>query len=507
MSGVFVRLGCLSFVLVTTTWCGSENAPTDPPTEPQTAAIQGFVRIGSTPIEGVQVLLTGPGGQRTIRSAADGGFAFSDLQPGVYVMRAILAGVTCSSTSAEMRPGETVTASINCASAAPQLATSITGRVLEEFGGSVAPLGEIQVTLTGVPYDGGDPIERAVTTDSNGRYTFAQSPPGTYGLTASAPGFACESVVVFLVTGPPAPTVAQDITCTAVEDGEAPPPPPMLGLGRIAFERHGRIMVLDLDTNDLSHFVDGLAPSWSPDGSRLAFQRPACLDRSVPPGAPCDDIWVVNADGSGLSAVTSYEWVHDEDPVWSPDGSRLAFVRFVHGPDQSYLVVADVDPPSTLWSETVPSVWHPYSDPTWSPDGTQIAFTCEGPPPRWEFDLCAVPSFRNLGYQGGGIGGVLRITAGTAVDSDPAWSPDGTRIAFTTDREASGGSRVALVRTDGSGYEALVMGKDPAWSPDGTRIVFAGGDDAPGLHIVNRDGTGLVRITDDPADTAPSWGR
>lgn len=102
---------------------------------------------------------------------------------------------------------------------------------------------------------------------------------------------------------------------------------------------------------------------------------------------------------------------------------------------------------------------------------------------------------------------MLKITAGTAVDSDPAWSPDGTRIAFTTDREGPGRSAVALVGTDGSGYEPLVAGKDPAWSPDGTRIVFVGGDDAPGLHIVKSDGTGLVRITDDPEDNAPSWGR
>lgn len=500
MSCFFLRLAFLGFVIATTAWCGSENAPTDPPTEPRMAAINGFVRIGSTPIQGAQVLLTGPGGQRTIRSAADGGFAFSDLPPGVYVMRAILAGVTCSSTSTEMEPGETLTTSIDCASAAPHVTISLTGSVL----GGDAPLGGIQVTLTGVGSEGAS-IERAVTTDSTGHFTFAQLPQGTYDLTASAPGFGCESIValVFLGTGL---IVTEDIRCTVEEDGEAPPPPTMVGMGKIAFERDGRIMVLDLDTNNVFHFIDGLAPSWSPDGRRLAFQRPACPDRSLPPYADCDDIWVVDADGSGLSPVTNYEWVHDQDPVWSPDGSRVAFVRFVHGPDQSYLVVADVDPPSALWSETVPSVWHPYSDPTWSPDGTQVAFTCEGPPPRWEFDLCAVPSTRDLGYQGGQTGGVRRITTGTGVDSDPAWSPDGTRLAFTTDREAAGRSYVALVGADGNGYEALVVGKDPAWSPDGTRIVFVG-DDAPGLHIVNSDGTGLVRITDDPADNAPSWGR
>lgn len=502
MSFDYVRMTLLGFAVATMVRCGSESGPTDLPTGSQMATINGFVRIGTTPVEGAQVVLTGPGGERSSHSAANGGFAFSDLQSGVYTMRATVSEATCGSASAEMAPGQTITTSIDCVSTASNLTGSITGIVL----GVDPTSGEIQVTLAGTGYDHGDSIARAVTTEPTGYYTFAQLPWGTYVLTASAPGFACGSIVVFLVNRA-GPTVPESIQCSLEENAEGIPPPPMVGTGKIAFERDGRIMVLTLDTNDVFHVIDGLAPAWSPDGRRLAFQRPACPDRSLPPYTDCDDIWVVNADGSGLFPVTSYEWVLDQDPVWSPDGSRVAFVRFVHGPDQSYVVVSEVDPPSELWSETVVSVWHPYSDPTWSPDGARIAFTCEGPPPRWEFDICTVPSTRNLGYRSAGTGGVSKVTSGTAVDSDPTWSPDGTRIAFTTDREALGGSLVALVRADGSGYEALHVGSDPAWSPDATRIVFVGGADAPGLYIVNTDGTGLVRITEDPRDSAPSWGR
>jgi hypothetical protein len=259
------------------------------------------VRIGSTPIEGVQVLLTGPGGPRTIQSAADGAFAFDDLSPGVYVVTALLAGLPCGSTSTEMESGETVTTSIDCASTVPDVATlAITGVVLIDE----MPPGGILVTLTGVGYDDrAASIERAVTTASTGHYTFAQLAPGTYALTATAPGFACGSIVVFLVSGSGS-SGAETIRCTVEEEGEALPPPTMAGMGKIAFERNGRIMVLDLNTNDLFHFTDGLAPSWSPDGRRLAFQRPACRDRSMPPHADCDDIWVVNANGSGLAPST-----------------------------------------------------------------------------------------------------------------------------------------------------------------------------------------------------------
>jgi hypothetical protein len=499
MNRLFWRLVCFGFVMTMGLQCDSNSDPVAPDSSGVlTAAIQGVVRIGGSPAGGVAVALTGPGATRTSTSGNDGAFTFTDLSPGLYTMTATLAGVTCRSTTAEMKAGESVTTSIDCASAQPHLTASLTGTVTV----GDTPLGGAQVTL--VSYF--SPAGRSVTTDSTGHFTFAElTQSELYLLTAEALGFACESTVVSIASGR---TATADIPCAEEHSGGGQTiPPPMAGMGKIAFERSGRVMVLDLNTNNLFHFIDGLAPSWSPDGRRLAIQRPACLDRSLPPYFDCDDIWVVNADGSGLSAVTNYEWVLDQDPVWSPDGSQVAFVRFVHGPDQSYLVVADVDPPSALWSETVASVWHPISNPTWSPDGTRIVFTCEGPPPRWEFDLCAVPSTRDLGYQGGQTGGVRRITTGTWVDSDPAWSPDGTRLAFTTDREAAGRSYVALVGADGSGYEALVVGKDPAWSPDGTRIVFVGDADPAGLHIVNRDGTGLVQITDDPADAAPSWGR
>lgn len=63
-----------------------------------------------------------------------------------------------------------------------------------------------------------------------------------------------------------------------------------------------------------------------------------------------------------------------------------------------------------------------------------------------------------------------------------------------------------LISPNAGGFTRLEPGHRPAWSPDGTRLVFVGEADSPGLYVVNADGSGLVRITDDPADTAPSWG-
>lgn len=499
MKGFLLRLACLVLAVSTALRCDSDGNPVVPPSdEPQTAMVQGVVLIDDSPIGGAQVSLTGPA-TRATTTDSDGRFEFGNLPRGVYTLRATLVGIACTSTTADMDAAETVTTSIDCASAQPQLTTTLTGTVTV----GETPLGGIQVTLTGATFNTGAEVERAVTTDSAGHFTFVQLQEGAYTLTAKAPEVTCLATGVHVQAGEP---VTANISCSE-EIGGGTTPPPMDNAGRIAFERHGRIMILDLDTNNLFHFIDGLAPSWSPDGRRLVFQRPGCPDRSLPPHFDCDDVWIVNADGSGFSPITSYEWVLDYDPVWSPNGSKVAFIRFVHGIDDTYLVIADTDPPPALWAERVTSSWWPVSRPTWSPDGTRIAFTCQGPPPRWEFDLCVVSSSVNYGYSGSGRSGTVKITNNTWTNSDPAWSPDGTRIAFTTNRETAGRKYVALIRPDGSGFERLVLGSRPAWSPDGRRIVFVGGADAPGLYIVNLDGSGLTRITEDPADTTPSWGR
>ena len=132
-------------------------------------------------------------------------------------------------------------------------------------------------------------------------------------------------------------------------------------------------------------------------------------------------------------------------------------------------------------------------DPAWSPGGTKIAFS----------------RFTGRRYQvfimdADGTD-ATQLTRGDGGASEPAWSPDGTRIAFTRCRSSCD---VYVIDADGTGERRLTHGaapgeQSPTWSPDGRRIAFV---DIGGLFATNLDGGPWQRITDGPADDAnPSW--
>ncbi len=102
--------------------------------------------------------------------------------------------------------------------------------------------------------------------------------------------------------------------------------------------------------------------AYSPDGSRIAFQR--AIGGAVGDIRP--DIYVMNADGSGLRSVTNDD-ISDFDPAWSPDGTRVAFTR----QNNIYVIGADGTGMTKLTSVEPDSA----NEPAWSPDGSKIAFT------------------------------------------------------------------------------------------------------------------------------------
>ena len=140
-------------------------------------------------------------------------------------------------------------------------------------------------------------------------------------------------------------------------------------------------------------------------------------------------------------------------------------------------------------------------DPAWSPDGAKLAFSSdrEGSPSLYVMDLFT--------------GATVRVTGAAGVaDSHPSWSPDGTKIAFERLDAASATTDVWIVSSDGSGAPVDITnspGNDemPAWSPDGTMIAFA--SDRTGdleVFVASADGAGTaINLTTDPvaADLEP----
>ena len=188
---------------------------------------------------------------------------------------------------------------------------------------------------------------------------------------------------------------------------------------------------------------DGAADSlaWSPDGRKLLF----LLEHgSAPLCAICYRLYVLNADGSGLRDLTRKLGRSRgpgpgpaSDPVWSPDGRKIAFVR-LNTRLGVYVVNADG---SGMRNLTPKPMGAAYAAPAWSPDGRKIAFASERDGNSEIYLMNADGS------------GQRSLTRNLAYDGDPGWSPDGQKITFVSNRD--GRYAVYVMNADGSGQRSL----------------------------------------------------
>jgi len=182
------------------------------------------------------------------------------------------------------------------------------------------------------------------------------------------------------------------------------------------------------------------------------------------------DIWVVQADGSDVQRVTRAP-AQEFDPTWSPDGSQIAY-RHQTGDDgttEIYVMDADGSAQRNLTHNDVAD-W----GPDWSPDGRWIAWN----------SAMGTDGFGFFGYVMRPDGSTVRRITHHDVEY-PAWSPNGSQIAFMAQEAGAAGANpdynIFVMDADGSHVRRLTSapGEDgwPAWSPDGTRIVFASARD------------------------------
>src|SRR5207249_6423555 len=192
---------------------------------------------------------------------------------------------------------------------------------------------------------------------------------------------------------------------------------------------------------DLSVSPYGDPPTWSPDGRRIAFSayRDGC------------GIWVVGADGSGLTRLTDA----GHFPVWAPQGSRIAFVSGETDYDYA-LEVVDADGGGRLRL----AEGNVLSPPTWSPDAGALAYV-------WRDRYVGHAILYRVDASGGTPQALF--SNGDHELASPDWSPSGSLIVFTDTQT----HEITTVDADGGAGKALAIGTSPAWSPDGMRIAYA----------------------------------
>ena len=172
------------------------------------------------------------------------------------------------------------------------------------------------------------------------------------------------------------------------------------------------------------------APAWSPDGSLIAFDSNESGNW---------DIWSVQPNGSGRQQLTS-DAAQDYEPTWSPDGRMIVFASDRAGHVDIWVMNADGSNPKNLTADIGPLA--DISTTSWSPDGDTILFSA--PNAGGWMDIW---SMRADGS------GKTNLTQSSVNDVDPAWSPDGTRIAFASD--SRGDYDVWVMNADGSSFVNL----------------------------------------------------
>lgn len=339
----------------------------------------------------------------------------------------------------------------------------LTGLVLKLFLVSALCLGIVAASA------------KAAFPGQNGKITFARNVPGFgYNVYAMSPDGSGQTLLAVSKKGPGDPALGGDpvfspdgreIVFVSDRDGN--------------FELYGMNADGTCQTRLTDHPLTDDDPAFSPDGSKLAFVY-------------SDDIYVMNADGSGTPVRLTTNTATDANPVFSPDGTKIAFESFRDGNMEIYVMNAADGSAQTNLTNSATSY---DQQPDFSPDGRKIVFSkgSSAAPLTGTFSLYVMNANGS---------GSAPLTSG-AVDLEPAFSPDGTKVIFATGAPPF---QIVQVNTNGSGRAPVtngVNGNDvfPNWGPVRTSATPA---ISCGSAPPNGDGSGGAPPSGAPTGGSPN---
>jgi hypothetical protein len=481
---------------------GDDGGPTDPNPNPNPNPVLEFGHIQvSTSTTGADL---DPDGYTVMMDGAadrsiglNGVTTFSDVEVGAH--QVALTGLADNCSADGSNP------------ATATVTNDATVQVAFDVVCEALPIGSLEVTTTvtnNFDPDGFQVLVGGVNqgvVEVNGSETFDDLPSGAQQVELIGIAPNCEvdgdnpATVDIPIGG--TGTHAFSVTCTSPPDGR------ILvfynGLTVMNADGSGRFLLAPLLGSSIEWGV------WSWDGEKIAFSSNANTGNG-------HDIYVMNKDGSGRVQLTTHP-AHDLYPAFSPDGASIAFTSERTGKDEIFVINVD----ATGLEQLTDDPGFSSRKPSWSPDGSRIVFG--------RFDLPHLMSSDDqISVMNADGSSITRINEPAPIcdqgfnagfpawgDTNPQWSPDGTRILFQRNFACTGDPvtdepDIFVMDADGSNVTNLTNSPGhegtPRWSPDGTRIVFYTYD---GVSVMNADGSGVTQIAANDAGgfhEMPVWG-
>ncbi len=264
-----------------------------------------------------------------------------------------------------------------------------------------------------------------------------------------------------------------------------------------------------------TELTSGGVPAWSPDGRQIAFARDVIGGQDGNFTLYTSDVFVMNADGTNPTNLTTSPGTSDTEPAWSPSGKWIAYISLIptrwtyymkgmtalpsEGTRDLYVMKADGSDPVLVTNGSTTGV----VAFVWSPDSQRLFFQI----------TAAEPGSSDYPYENYTVGvdgsGLIKLGNSERLGAGVEWSPDGRQIAFVT--EGDGSQEIFVSNADGSKLINVTHSPgddtDPHWSPAGKQIVFVtDGDGNQEIYVVHPDGSGLQNLSHDPANqVGPAW--